>query len=64
MKDSMPITGVKNVNGTLSGTGFIFEWINLFAEHLNFTYEIELPKDNIIGNTTHGMLSMLYKKVI
>ena len=60
----MPITGVKNVNGTLKGTGFLFEFINLFADNLHFTYEITLPKDNIIGNKTHGMLSMLYTKVI
>lgn len=64
MKDSMPITGVKNVNGTLTGTGFMFDFVDLFARHLHFTYEIALPKENIIGNTTHGMLSLLYTKVI
>ena len=56
----MPI----EINGRKKYIGFFFETIDMLASHLHFTYKLVHPGDNIVGNTTHGGLSLLYINVI
>ena len=50
-------------NGKKIGVGIVFDFINAIATNVNFNYTVVLPEDNIIGNKTHGVLSMLYNNV-
>lgn len=49
----------KDENGVLVGKGIAFKLFNVLTEKFNFTYELILPKDNIIGSTTDFSGSLL-----
>ena len=60
----MPLVGIIDRNGTKIGAGWIFEDIKFLARNLNFTYTVVQPKESLVGNNTHGALSLLHRKVL
>lgn len=53
-------------NGTVEGLGVAFELIDFLMEKFNFTYEVLVPKGNIIGSQTDfsdSLIEMLNKSV-
>ena len=59
----MPFSGTIKKGSSIVGRGIIFRLIDMLAEKLNFNYTLVVPKQDLIGNTTHGMLSVIYNKV-
>lgn len=53
-------------NGTVEGWGVAFELIDFLKEKFNFTYEVLVPKGNIIGSQSdfpNSLIEMLNKSV-
>ncbi|XP_037822507.1 glutamate receptor ionotropic, kainate 2 [Lucilia sericata] len=46
-------------NGTVVGLGVAFELIDFLKEKFNFTYEVLVPEDNIIGSKTDFAKSLI-----
>lgn len=46
-----PLSWTENVNGTLVGKGIAFQLFNILMEKFNFTYELVMPKINVMGST-------------
>ena len=61
----MPYSGFekKEDSDKIKGKGIIFQLIEMLSKDLNFTYIVSPPKEDIIGNSTHGMLAMIYNQV-
>lgn len=59
----MPFSGVKKVERINTGIGIAFTVFNTIAKKLNFTYSIIQPKENVIGDESRGILSMIYNQV-
>lgn len=57
----------KDENGVLVGKGIAFKIFNVLTEKLNFTYDLVLPKNNIIGSTDDfpgSLLELMHSKEV
>lgn len=57
----------KNENGVLVGHGIAFKLFDVLTEKFNFTYELVMPKNNIIGSTNDlsgSLLELVQSKVV
>lgn len=61
--DDMPLSGIKEENGTLVGTGYAFYLLELLRYKLNFNYTIIPPQQNILGDKKSGIFGQLFRKV-
>lgn len=62
--DDMPFSGLVQENGTWVGKGYAFYLLELLSSKLNFTYTIVPPKQQILGNSRNGILSLLHEKKV
>lgn len=58
----MPLSGFEQTNGRITGVGLAFEIFDMIAKKLKFNYNIILPEEDVIGNKSRGVLSLIYEK--
>lgn len=49
--EDFPLSWTEKVNGTQVGRGVAFNLLHILMEKYNFTYELVMPKNNIVGST-------------
>lgn len=49
--EDFPLSWTEEVNGTRVGRGVAFNLLNILMDKYNFSYELVMPKNNIVGST-------------
>lgn len=64
--EDYPLSYTEIENGTIYGRGISFELVNFLAKKFNFTYDIIIPDNNIIGspNDMDGSLLELMNRTV
>lgn len=57
--EDFPLSWTEQVNGTRVGRGVAFNLLNVLMKKYNFTYELQMPKNNIVGSTNDMDGSMI-----
>ncbi|KAF5296312.1 hypothetical protein FQA39_LY12529 [Lamprigera yunnana] len=57
-----PLNYADYENGKWVGKGFAFEFIKYIQEKVPFSYDVVVPRDQVLGNRTNGVFGILARK--